>query len=120
VKLLVKRAAVASAAGPVSHLRFEIVPKILMAPMKMFRRAFMKFVWTAIVWPNCIVIRYVLSLIPAKSFASFDDQAILFVHQPFHPGLLTVSGVEGFGLAVTCELDTVSSCNSFISFQSIE
>ena len=38
------------------YLRFRIGANSLLPPMNTLSRAFMKLGWTAMVWPNCIVL----------------------------------------------------------------
>ena len=59
-------------------------------------------------------------LVPAKSFAGFDDQAILFLQQPFHSCLFSASGVNRLGRTLTLKLNGVSVGDSLVGGWAIE
>ena len=60
------------------------------------------------------------NLVPAKSFAGFDDQAILFFQQPFHSRLFSASGVNRLGRTLTLKLNGVSVGDSLVCGWAIE
>ena len=59
-------------------------------------------------------------LVPAETFTGMDHEAILFVEEPLHAGVLSIAGVDGFGLPISLEHDAVRRGNAFVSIRAVE